>query len=254
MIWNYFDSIKCINLKSREDRYNRSKKMFAKHNIPVVYHRVDKHPNGGLQGCFESHIDVIKEAYEKGCERLIVFEDDIESTVHMTSLNMRKIIRFLKKTDWDLFYLGPHPEIRRYTIKKTDISNIYKLHSICTHSYIINRPFMEKLIHTKFVGLPIDYLYKFNEKAYGYLPSLFIQGASESDISGDIFNKYPILKIGSIKFIELYATIINIKLPYFIAFVIVFLFILVKFIGNTSILILLFLILSFMLLLLVFCK
>tara|TARA_Y100000389_G_C17303044_1_gene433958 strand:- start:96 stop:860 length:765 start_codon:yes stop_codon:yes gene_type:complete len=254
MEWNFFDSIRCINLKNREDRHMNSSYVFNKHKIPVEYYHVDKHPNGGLQGCFESHIQLVTEAYNNNLKNIVIFEDDITDTKYLTKRNIRKIIRFLKNNDWDIFFLGPHPDIRRFSTDKTKISNIYKINSICGHAYILNRNYIKLMANTKFNGTPLDYLYKFNNKSYGHIPSLFIQGSSVSDISGDLFNRIPILKIGSIKFVEFYSTTINIKLPYLLSILILILFYTSKKIKNIYINICLFICLLFVICLLLCCK
>ena len=66
--WMYFDSIRCINLRERKDRYEQASEVFKKLKIPVEWFLTDRHPNGGMQGCFESHLSCIKQAYESGAE------------------------------------------------------------------------------------------------------------------------------------------------------------------------------------------
>ena len=254
MIWDYFDVIRCINLKQRQDRYKSSKTIFSKHKIPVKYHHVDKHPNGGLHGCFESHIQIITDAYNSGARNIIIFEDDISDTKFLTRRNIKKIIRFLKTNKWDIFFLGPHPDIRRFNIEQTKFPSIYKIHSICGHAYILNRRYMKLMANMRYTETPLDYIYKFNSKSYGHIPSLFIQGSSKSDISGAFFNRLPILKIGSIKFVEFYSIYVNIKLPYFLVILILLLFFSCRHITNNYVSIFLTLVLLSILSLFVFCK
>lgn len=232
MIWNFFDSIRCITLISRKDRYLSSRSVFNKHNIPVKYYKTTKHPNGGIQGCFESHINVISEAYDSGAERLLIFEDDIIDTKFLTDKTMKRVIRFLKKADWDIFFLGPQPVIQKWAMRKTKFKSIYQMHSICGHAYILNRPYMKKIRNMSYIDVPIDCLYKYNEKSYGHVPSLFRQRASESNISGHMFNRFSLSKMGYIKFFEYYSLYINLPLPLFVSILAIVIFFTFRYTNN----------------------
>ena len=66
-LWDFFDGhIRCINLTTRKDRYRESKAVFDKYHIPVKYFHAKKHSKGGVYGCFDSHIKIIREAYFAG--------------------------------------------------------------------------------------------------------------------------------------------------------------------------------------------
>jgi len=183
-LWNFFNGhIRCINLTSREDRYRDSKKVFTKHNIPVNYYRTTKHPRGGEWGCFESHINIITQAYNEGAERVLIFEDDVTATEHLNPTNLAKAIKFMEREKWDIFYLGALPNIKMKTAHRTKYPDIYKLRGICTHAYIVNRPAMKRLIGLEYNGVPIDYYYIHNfNRCYAFYPTMFLQGLSSSDI------------------------------------------------------------------------
>ena len=184
-LWNFFKGhIRCVNLKSRKDRKRDSQKIFNEYDIPVNYYTAIKHPNGGEQGCFESHINMIREAYYAGAERVLIFEDDITPTDYLTIKHLSKAIKFMTKhNDWDIFYLGALPNTKKHRSESTNFNGIYKIKGICTHSYIVNRRAMSKLIHLKYRGVPIDYYFINNLKhSYALYPTLFYQGLSPSDI------------------------------------------------------------------------
>ncbi len=190
MLWNKIGPAYCINLRTRKDRFNEASKTFKKLKLNVNFHIVDKHPNGGSQGCFESHIQIITDAYNKGYERCIIFEDDVTPTSKINNKAIRKCIRFMNTNkNWNIFYLGVLPDIRR---KKTQVveDGIYKLQGICTHAYVIHRRLMEKMVNMKYIGITIDYLYMQLDECYAIYPTLFYQGLSKSDITETTWNNY----------------------------------------------------------------
>jgi GR25 family glycosyltransferase involved in LPS biosynthesis len=186
--WKWFDSIRCINLYTREDRYKECSILFGKLGVPVKFFRTHKHPNGGTQGCFESHISCIKEAYEQGCKNCLIFEDDPEESEFLTSDRLQEIISFLETNkDWNLFYLGFMPDITSFSSKHIS-GNIYNVHGLTTHAYICNRPLMEKLSKLKYNNIPIDQIYLYLPNCYATYPSMFYQKPGVSDIGGDIIS------------------------------------------------------------------
>ena len=183
----FFDDIYCINLYDRIDRYNSSKKLFKKYNIPVKYYHTHKHPKGGLHGCFESHINVINLAYNSGAKNVLIFEDDIQDCnqdVNRIKINLKKAINFMKNKTWDIFYLGTFPYVmKKGTSLVYEHSNIYEMVGLCTHAYVINHHIMKKLKDLKYSGTPYDYLLRDNFRCFSIYPSIFYQGNFSSDIS-----------------------------------------------------------------------
>jgi len=209
--WTFFDDIRCINLYTREDRYHQVNEIFQTFNIPVRFYQTHKHPNGGIQGCFESHIEIIREDYDKGFKNVLIFEDDVINSSYLTPKNLKRAIQFMQNHDWDIFYLGTHPDVRKYRVQHI-VNGIYAMHCICTHAYCLSRNMMKKLYDLKFNGTPIDYLYRDYEcKSYGIYPSLFYQRSSKSDIGGDIISTIPI-KEHWFRVVELYAIYINVPI------------------------------------------
>lgn len=211
-IWSFFtktSSIRCINLLSRRDRYNQSLAIFKKYNIPVTYYHTERHPNGGLQGCYESHIACIRESYDKGDTMCFIFEDDVINSGFIKNTKLiKQAITFLQKCKtWDIFYFGTCPDTRTTKIEYVT-NSILKMSSLCTHAYVIHRRYMKQILNTQFVGIPIDYIYKYNKNSYAIYPSIFYQSTSASDISGDLWNKIP-FKHQFFRLNEIYAKYLN---------------------------------------------
>ena len=182
--WSYFDQISCINLITRDDRYQECQNLFNKMNINVVFHRVQRHPKGGEAGCFQSHLDIIREAYINGCNTCLILEDDIELSSTYSIQLVEQAVQFMKSNCyWELFYFGCTPEIIRHTIQPTSMKSIYHLNGLDAHAYVIHRRLMEKMVGEQYIGVAIDQLYIHNKYAYGILPSLIIQKPGKSDIA-----------------------------------------------------------------------
>ena len=56
--------IYCINLISRQDRYENMKNIFKQLDIldQIKFHIVTKSINDGMHGCFESHYEILNDS------------------------------------------------------------------------------------------------------------------------------------------------------------------------------------------------
>lgn len=240
---NRVDDVVCINLKERPDR--KQHMMAQLDGIDFHFYHPTRHPNGGMHGCFESHINVISKAYSEGLNSICVFEDDIiaNKTEH-DLLNGRDkgyvdLVRFLRAspdgrpsphapTGWSILYLGSVPNFLRYsTSKVTTLTSgkVYKVNAVCLHAYIISRVGMERMKDWKYAGLAIDQLTVDFPDSYAYLPSLYHQGAISSDI--DLFNPFVThVRTDSMQLADWYT--INVNIPiYTLIFILATLFVLV---------------------------
>jgi hypothetical protein len=182
MEWGYFDAIKCINLLERNDRFEQAKEVFKKYQIPATFHRVQRHPNGGVNGCYESHIQIITEAYNSGASNVLIFEDDIEPGVGLKEKQISSAIDFMKSNDsWDIVFLGWHPRIMTHTTSLVAPS-MFKVSAFGGHAYVVSRRMMAKLANRPFDGTPIDVIYAENDAAYGVYPTAFVQRGARSDL------------------------------------------------------------------------
>lgn len=151
--FSFFDDIVCINLRSREDKYEYSEELFEKLDIPVRFYIADKHKKGGLYGCFDSHIKVIQEAYDDGLDSILIFEDDVKPTPHYSESIMKQVVKFLKSNEWDIMYLGAGPFNYVYYSPLSFINapfvdkNILKYNPLFTHAYAVSREGMQKILN-----------------------------------------------------------------------------------------------------------
>lgn len=158
-IYSYFDDIVCITLENTVDRKEQCDYYFKKLGIPVRFFIAKKHPNGGMYGCFDSHIKVIKEAYYKGCKNLLVFEDDIMPTSSYSENYIKNAIDFMNSNDdWGVFYFGfsfCNVYNNKFLLNADYIqNNIIQFNPLLTHSLCYNRNTMKKIIdsYDNFIG------------------------------------------------------------------------------------------------------
>jgi hypothetical protein len=182
-IWNEFSAIRCINLLHRKDRLESvQNEMKNLHDIPIRFYFAHKHKEGGKKGCFESHMNVMKEhCNDKNC---LIFEDDFQISKKFSFKYLKEVCRFMRSNnDWDIIYLGCFPDIFLKSPKNV-YGNIYKVWATCTHAYIASHKFMNYFVENEIYdgSTPIDEVFrKYN--TFAILPSLFKQSLSETDVS-----------------------------------------------------------------------
>lgn len=173
----------CINLFERPDRLKSAKELFDKYDLDVEFYQVNRDTNGE-RGCFTSHVGVMKKAYNAGLDYVMIFEDDITCNLAVDQLHnaMNHVLHFIDNNKLNTFYLGSRPSIYCNRTKYiTD--NIYKVSAICTHAYIVSRDGMKIFKDLTYFDKPIDKIVSMKPDTYAYLPSLFYQSESPSDIS-----------------------------------------------------------------------
>lgn len=60
-------------------------------------------PSIGARGCFMSHLAIIREAQDRGIEKLLILEDDLDFSSDFCTRGAARINRLIA-TQWDIFY------------------------------------------------------------------------------------------------------------------------------------------------------
>lgn len=184
------DRIVCINLKNRKDKYANVKNVFDKLKINVEFYFAEKHHTSGRIGCFESHINVIKNSYNNNDKFILIFEDDVINTPSYNEKNIENIIDFMNKNNWcEYFQLGysvlPH-EIYDYlksnNLTSTKKNALIQYNGNTTHAYILNNSGMKRILQNwensvYIEKLDLDIYYKniFKNNGGSICPILFDQ-------------------------------------------------------------------------------
>jgi glycosyl transferase family 25 len=187
----YFDDIVCISLADRTDRREHARGVFDALDIPARFLLVDKHPLGGVYGCFDSHVAAIRDAYERGIERLLVFEDDIIPTDTCSEQHVRRAERFMESSDdWEIFYFGyfVFNFSQSFMHARVASPHVVRYSPFATHAYCINRKGMRRVLDlcAGYIGrvhFDIFLAEHSGIHAYCYTPMLFEQKMCfESDV------------------------------------------------------------------------
>jgi hypothetical protein len=93
------------------ERHDRAKKLFNDLNFPIKFYIAQKDPQGGLYGCWRSHLACWDDGISKGHKIIAVFEDDTEipSREELDSLLEEALEAF--KDQQDLEYIALHGEV-----------------------------------------------------------------------------------------------------------------------------------------------
>lgn len=185
-IFDFFDMIVCISLKNNIQRQQLVNKVFTNLGIQhkVKFYLATKSENGGMYGCFDSHIKVIDFAYKNNLNNILIFEDDVYPTISYSEKQITNGINFMKKNDWDIFYYGYFPINEQYDnifLAKYIDNNIIKYNPNAAHAYCLNKKGMEKILknYKTFIGkIQIDEYFSssfLNLKSYCIVPMLFTQ-------------------------------------------------------------------------------
>lgn len=138
-----FERCVCINLLEREDRFESAKRQFQKVGLGrVEFHRVQRSPNGGRLGCYQSHHEVIRQAYEDNLNNVLIFEDDVvfgegwQEVVESCSDFVRS------GHSYDSLFLG----CELLFVDERTFPEIWRVKCLNNHAYVVSRAGMEKFL------------------------------------------------------------------------------------------------------------
>lgn len=106
-----FGAVYVISLKERADRQNETRlalRQIGQDPALVTWfyatRPADKgvFPSAGVRGAFESHLNVLTQAYQSKCDSVLVLEDDVDFTSRTADIAKR----LQDGRDWHIFYGG----------------------------------------------------------------------------------------------------------------------------------------------------
>jgi len=173
----------CITLESRPDRRHNSEELFKKLGILDRIHwwSVQKHPQGGMYGCFESHWLVWNcEQFKK--PYLCVFEDDLILDDPFRFYQHLLTAQEYMPSRFDIINLEPGLGFQQHWIDR----ELYSGGFLHLGSYLVARDSIPNISKRtrKWFGIDIDTaLYK-NCRMAGVFPPIFKQIPNDSENGG----------------------------------------------------------------------
>jgi hypothetical protein len=166
----------CISLNSREDRRDKIKSEFSRLDIPIQWWIVERHPEGGNYGCFETHVNI----WEKcNSDIVVVFEDDFE--FNGTRKDFWKIINESVELSnkYDTIHLGNIP----YIVDKRVSDNFYEGKFLIACCYLFRKSKIKPLIPIakRYYGSQIDVCLSQISSQVGLLPCRISQDFTDSN-------------------------------------------------------------------------
>ena len=166
---DFFDQVYLVNLKRRPDKLKVCQQLFAelhiKYKIAKAVDFCDGIPEDyptkpiegsflgtrapGAWGCYQSHLEIIKDAKKNNYEKILILEDDVAADDNFVSLFSQKVKDLPE--DWKLFYLGASAHTGVPKKKVTDhISQTFE--SFTTSSYGIHSSIYDKILESENVA------------------------------------------------------------------------------------------------------
>lgn len=180
----------CISLKENKHERVRCRKVFKHYDLNVDFYIVERSPKGGVFGCFESHINVLKMGVEhfNGVDDdnyIFIMEDDVyfEGDTHI----IHDTISYLSnvKNNWCccLGYLSSCVG----NFVREDIISLPNCN--CCHAYIVPVRTAKLLMGLIWNDKPIDYVWNnIIDMFYAPYPMIAYQTDHASAISNNMHN------------------------------------------------------------------
>lgn len=192
----YFGAAYVINLKEREDRLASAREEFARAQWQFGPKGVQVHtarrftdragfPSPQVRGCFYSHWECLRAAFDQKKNSVLVMEDDIALASPLQKITPA-IISQLDSTPWDILYLG-HEDTgyNELTTSRTSEIRFVPYRGVIRgcHFYAVhNRIFVRLLDHLHRVATGLE-----GDQQFGPMPidgALSIFRRNNSDVVG----------------------------------------------------------------------
>jgi GR25 family glycosyltransferase involved in LPS biosynthesis len=187
----YFDSVVCINLTRRPDRWAHCVAQFNKHGIKAERFVGADTLTWGNHGCTLSHRIVHELIIKKEWKRTLILEDDFDCRHDNTQELFSGMIKEVPD-DWDILYLGGHYS---EPPKKRISPHVIQCGTMKTTSSVAVTLEQAKKMAPTLIGCgPIDEWYSMwcrKSNSYIFQPRLMVQYNNYSDLQQHDCNNEP---------------------------------------------------------------
>jgi glycosyl transferase family 25 len=182
--YDLFDDVVCISLRNRADRRSHALAQAGRLGIPLRFHIVDGHPRGSVVGIYTSHMELIRDAYHRGRQRILIFEDDFVTTPAYSKDILKGLADFVTSpTAWDRLQLGYVPADLTRMLDYIFLSPrvhpwVVRFSGLTTHAYCLSRSGMSKILKEAHSGVEhVDWFFMrvLKDTSYCAVPMLFDQ-------------------------------------------------------------------------------
>jgi hypothetical protein len=183
------DSVRCINLVHRTDKRRDMEALAERLGITIRFFPAVENKEHPHLGCFLSHAKIIKQAYQEGVNRLLVFEDDQIVNPKVPQKAIEEVLRLMDThPNWEIMNLSGTPDIMLGVVRQfPGHEHIYTGDIFTTGSYILSKRGIERYKDLRLTGVrdTIDRdVFMYNPEHYTVLPPFFKQKDTPTDILG----------------------------------------------------------------------
>lgn len=183
-----FDSVYCINLDSRPDRWAAAWEQFRDVGIEErVVRFAGIVPEGGPtgEGCARSHLEIVRMARDAGHGNVLVLEDDV-SFARDARNTLRQTLEQPRSVRWDVLYLGATAlkPLRNVSANVVRIQHCYASHALCYNASIFEYVLSDLKPAEHLIDVWLRRQVQVNFRCYGAYPLVATQTPGFSNILG----------------------------------------------------------------------
>jgi len=182
----------CVSLKKDEERRRKMIDVFKILNINdiVIWYIVDKHPNGGIYGCFESHWNLWHKNWKT--KYICIFEDDAILNPNFSNDQIREYFNNIIKLsptllkNKEILFLSYDPlAYEKIPLYKSHNFSVIEGKFTSTLAYIIEpKIFVNYISDLKnSYGYELDIILSENVREIAINPCIVYQNYTESNVS-----------------------------------------------------------------------
>jgi len=196
--WSFLESVVVICLRERDDRFAEACGELHYSGLcqrKPIFYRPDRHPEGFVVGCWDSHLQVARRLAERGNKCALVLEDDFyltrECSPEEVADRTNSMLAILPQDKWKRFMLG-HMSWLHLPYR----ANVSRVFGLFTHAVVLSQRGIEWVLNNPPQSFPpIDSTMAIRmSHSYGPVESLVFQRVtSKSDRSAQLNSQDPLM-------------------------------------------------------------
>ncbi len=170
--WGFLDGIYLITTEGGDDRVQKTKTQLDKvgmwGNVQVRTFKTDDEDR--VRGCYTSHMNVLKDVEKtmqgKDDYKILILEDNLETTTRMSPSTVENAAKFLSKASlsksgWDVFHLAYMMYVPGLFLKSGCNENVVQMFTdassaVGTSAYIISKRGVDRMIENDVLNGYVD--------------------------------------------------------------------------------------------------